>query len=494
LSRATGTETRLGARALGYLYLAGATIGLVSLLLPQTRASNLAGLYSNVGLAYVGAALLLLGTSRIRPWMLHVALVAGALLITRAVLLSHDPVSFYAVWYIWIGLYAFSFCSRTVAAAHVALVAALYGATLAHSDPTEPIGRWLTTVATLIVAGTLIDILVRRARREAAASAASAASMAKITELAHELAALSESQPARIALCVGAVRVAGADRAALWEPSPDSDGLSVSAEAGVDGALLSRAELDDDRLARDEALSGPPTPVATSYATATLTTDSERGFSVWCPVLRDQQAVAVLELVWPEHTATGDPARVALANLLAVEAAVTLERTALLEELERVARTDELTGLPNRRAWQEQLMRELARAERTGESLAVAMLDLDHFKRYNDTYGHQTGDELLKQVAGAWHSELRVSDLLARYGGEEFGLALPSRDAGDALAVVERLRAAMPDGQSCSAGIAIWDRSERPDELLDRADHALYRAKRTGRDRSALAPVQTWAA
>ena len=109
--------------------------------------------------------------SRIRSWMLHAAMVLGALLITRAVLLSGETVSLYAVWYIWIGLYAFSFFSRPAAAGHVALVAILYGATLVHSTPTSPVARWLTTVATLVVAGVLIDTLVRRARREASASA-----------------------------------------------------------------------------------------------------------------------------------------------------------------------------------------------------------------------------------------------------------------------------------------------------------------------------------
>jgi diguanylate cyclase (GGDEF)-like protein len=489
-----GRDTRLGARALGYLYLAGATIGLVSLLLPDPPGANLTGLYLNVGLAYLGGGALLLSESRIRAWMLHIALVLGALLITRAVLLSGESVSLYAVWYIWIGLYAFYFCSRAAAAAHVALVAILYGATLAHSPPTSPVARWLTTVATLIVAGVLIDTLVRRARREAAASAASAASMTEITELAHELAALSEGQPARIALCVGAIRVARAARAALWEPAGDGTGLEVSAQAVVGDPPRVVAASGGEAALGEVAFIGPPTAVTNAYTGGTMVTSTAPNFSAWCPIVREQQAVAILELSWPAQAGVGDLTRITLANLLAAEAAVTLERVALLEELETVARTDELTGLPNRRAWQEQLARELGRAQRTGESLAVAMLDLDHFKRYNDTYGHQTGDRLLKQVAGAWSAELRATDVLARYGGEEFGLALPAREAGDALAVVERLRTAMPEGQSCSAGIAIWDRAEPASELLDRADHALYRAKRTGRDRSALAADQTWTA
>jgi diguanylate cyclase (GGDEF)-like protein len=178
---------------------------------------------------------------------------------------------------------------------------------------------------------------------------------------------------------------------------------------------------------------------------------------------------------------------ISLTELLAIELSVTLERVALLAELETIARTDELTGLPNRRAWQEDLPREIARAVRSGETLCVAMLDLDHFKRYNDERGHQTGDRLLKQVAGAWTSELRPTDILARYGGEEFALALPGCPAQQALVVVERMRSVMPDGQTCSAGIAYWDGSESAADLLGRADGALYDAKRSGRNQSAMA-------
>ena len=88
-----------------------------------------------------------------------------------------------------------------------------------------------------------------------------------------------------------------------------------------------------------------------------------------------------------------------------------------LERLERLASTDDLTGLPNRRHWEEHLPRELRRSLRQDESICVAMLDLDHFKAYNDAHGHQAGDRLLKEVAAAWRAFLRPYDLLARYGG-----------------------------------------------------------------------------
>jgi diguanylate cyclase len=155
--------------------------------------------------------------------------------------------------------------------------------------------------------------------------------------------------------------------------------------------------------------------------------------------------------------------------------------------LRELSRVDPLTGLPNRRAWGEEITGEMQRARRTGASLAVAILDLDHFKRFNDEYGHPAGDRLLKAATGSWIAELRAVDRLARYGGEEFVLLMPGVDAATATDVVGRLRAATPLGQTFSAGIAMWDTLELPDELIQRADDALYRAKRSGRNRSELA-------
>jgi len=170
-------------------------------------------------------------------------------------------------------------------------------------------------------------------------------------------------------------------------------------------------------------------------------------------------------------------------RMLAAETAMALERSDLLARLEEVARTDDLTGLLNRRAWEEQLPRELARARRNTEPLCVALLDLDFFKNYNDERGHQAGDRLLKQSASAWAAQLRASDTLARYGGEEFTVALPGCTLPNAKDIVERLRASMPQEATVSAGVACWNGRESAEELVGRADAALYEAKRTGRDR-----------
>jgi diguanylate cyclase (GGDEF)-like protein/PAS domain S-box-containing protein len=163
------------------------------------------------------------------------------------------------------------------------------------------------------------------------------------------------------------------------------------------------------------------------------------------------------------------------------------ERGELLERMETMARTDELTGLPNRRAWDDALERELARSRRSMERFSVAILDLDHFKQFNDTHGHPAGDELLRDAGEAWRAAVRAGDFLARYGGEEFALLLPGCPPAPGGKAVERVRAAMPRGETCSAGIAAWDGAESGRELVARADAALYAAKRAGRNRTVVA-------
>ncbi|MFF5297338.1 GGDEF domain-containing protein [Paractinoplanes globisporus] len=162
-------------------------------------------------------------------------------------------------------------------------------------------------------------------------------------------------------------------------------------------------------------------------------------------------------------------------------------------QLDQLAHLDGLTGVPNRRSWDEALSRELARARRSGEPVVAGLLDLDFFKRFNDAYGHQAGDLLLKEAAATWRALLRDPDVLARYGGEEFGVVIAGLPAEEALTIVSRLRPATPRGQTFSAGLAEWDGTEPADELVRRADEALYQAKAAGRDRVLLAKNVTLA-
>jgi diguanylate cyclase (GGDEF)-like protein len=160
------------------------------------------------------------------------------------------------------------------------------------------------------------------------------------------------------------------------------------------------------------------------------------------------------------------------------------QRELLAARLEHTARTDALTGLPNRRAWDEELEREIQHAGRTETPLCMALLDLDFFKQFNDLNGHPAGDSHLKEVASLWRSRLRSADLIARHGGEEFAVLLTATDASQAEQLIETLRNCVPLDETVSAGVAQWDGVESGPELFARADRALYAAKRAGRDRT----------
>jgi diguanylate cyclase (GGDEF)-like protein len=204
--------------------------------------------------------------------------------------------------------------------------------------------------------------------------------------------------------------------------------------------------------------------------------------------MRGDHALGILVVAWRERV-EASAMRTDSLGLIAAEAAMALERAQLLDRLEFAARTDELTSLPNRRGWEDEIARELSRARRDAMPLCVAVIDLDHFKRFNDARGHQAGDRLLKEATAAWRNALRGTDILARYGGEEFALALPTCGLEDALRIVERLRQSTPGGQTVSAGIAQWDGREGSASLFARADAALYESKRAGKDCTTLAPT-----
>lgn len=158
------------------------------------------------------------------------------------------------------------------------------------------------------------------------------------------------------------------------------------------------------------------------------------------------------------------------------------DRAVLLHEIQLLARTDDLTGLANRRRWHEELDRELARARRRGEPLCIALLDLDGFKAFNDAEGHPAGDRLLCAAARAWHHALRGTDLLARHGGDEFAVLLPDCPLTEAMVVIERMRQATPAGVTASVGVTCTLEVDHAEQLMARVDEALYAAKRRGRN------------
>ncbi|MGO8872256.1 MAG: diguanylate cyclase [Acidimicrobiales bacterium] len=152
------------------------------------------------------------------------------------------------------------------------------------------------------------------------------------------------------------------------------------------------------------------------------------------------------------------------------------------------SRTDPLTGLPNRRTLFERIQIEMNRALRYETPLSIAMIDLDHFKGYNDRFGHVAGDTVLRAIAALMVSNIRAQDLVVRYGGEEFCLVMPDTDILGGHHLLDKLRTGGRDtttdfGVTLSAGLTSWDGVEDATALIRRADEALYRAKETGRDR-----------
>ena len=146
--------------------------------------------------------------------------------------------------------------------------------------------------------------------------------------------------------------------------------------------------------------------------------------------------------------------------------------------------------MANRRAWEERLPSALRLAARLGHPLAVALIDVDNFKAFNDRHGHPAGDAALREIGGRWAPHVRDVDVLARIGGEEFGLLLAGMDTTVALEVVERFARGHADRLTASAGIAAWARPLSAEAVVAEADQALYNAKRDGRDRACLSRVR----
>jgi diguanylate cyclase len=163
-----------------------------------------------------------------------------------------------------------------------------------------------------------------------------------------------------------------------------------------------------------------------------------------------------------------------------------------LEEQRQKALIDPLTGLPNRAAWSERLDHEISLWQQQGNTLSLAMLDLDHFKRINDNYGHLAGDKVLKIIAGVLRKRLRGTDFIARFGGEEFVLLMPATGVGTGVKLLENLRTAIeacpfhfkgePVTITLSIGLTEFKAGEHSDLVLKRADQALYKAKHAGRN------------
>jgi diguanylate cyclase (GGDEF)-like protein len=301
-----------------------------------------------------------------------------------------------------------------------------------------------------------------------------------LAEISRTLAAVEDADEAAAVISTVTLGSTGACAVLLWRA--DADGtLVISHEESV---------LEEDLMGAvtDRALAGAH--LAVVQMGTHVDQSAEKDLVLWHePLTYGGVAIGALSVIWcgafdqAESLPTLTERLQTLIGLLGQQAAVALERAKLLRALGDAARLDSLTGLVNRREWSSSLDKELSRARRTHEPLSLLLLDIDHFKQYNDRYGHPAGDRLLADASTAWAEQLREVDVFARLGGEEFAVALPCCGLDGALQVAERLRAAMPHGEACSLGVCVWDEQATAEELYAAADRALYSAKEGGRNR-----------
>ena len=297
--------------------------------------------------------------------------------------------------------------------------------------------------------------------------------------------ALAGADDARTAVCEAACEVAGAPVAFLLEPA-GRDFVST-AMAGVDIAPVTIQPRRDASAGPGRAFTSKDTYFVADARrhpalAAPLVEATNARSALFEPVLRDGQIAGVLIVIWQVPLEALPDAPAGVLRLLAAQAAVAIEHAGLRSRMNALALTDALTGLSTRRVWDDELPRELARARRSDSPLSLAVLDIDHMGAFNMLRGEREGDRLIKETASRWRAELREIDTLARLDGTEFGVLLPGCALGEAVDVLDRVRAATPRDQTASAGVARWDGEEPAELLFARALDALTAAKESGRN------------
>ena len=361
----------------------------------------------------------------------------------------------------------------------------LFAQNLLIGPPDYPNSQYRAGVLFLAVSA-IIGLTTQRLVTQARAQAADAQHRERMLEqIAEVVRNLSHSSRARDEVCEAAKTLSNASMAILYEPANASGLLRSTSMAGLDANPIEIGP-DERSGARDAFRSGrslflDENSDSPFFSSTIWELSGEPASVLFEPLLRGGEPVGVLVVGWPQSI-TVDSSRATAIALLAHEVTTVIERADMLTQMTDMASTDALTGLPNRRAWDKSIAQVLAE----DQNVAIAMLDLDHFKEFNDTNGHPAGDRLLRETAAAWREELRAGDLIARLGGDEFALLLPKCNAANALEVVERLRLRLPSQQTCSAGIASLESGATPETLVARADTALDEAKTAGRDRTCV--------
>ncbi len=306
-------------------------------------------------------------------------------------------------------------------------------------------------------------------------------------------------------VCVRARRVSGGRGAvvALWDPGAGK-GKIIAIDGPLDEQLV-QSELDSGSsflglaLANNTPLPRDRITGRESLALYAAGVDSTAGSAIIAPMLVDLASEPVgalaVEFESPREFSDADVKRL---TALARFVAPSIRNAAHFGEVEALSLTDALTGLSNRRATERALASTIAVAERASGPFAVAVMDVDHFKQFNDTHGHDAGDRVLQTVARVIRDSLRPGDVAGRWGGEEFLVVLPSTGLDDAGHVIERIRRSVesttlvwegrPLAVTVSAGVSAYPEVARSaGGVVSSADGALYRAKRGGRNSVILA-------
>jgi diguanylate cyclase (GGDEF)-like protein len=345
--------------------------------------------------------------------------------------------------------------------------------------PTTQYRAALLMVAVSSIIGLATRRLVADVRHQAGEALSRERMLGEVNEVVRDL--FSSSQ-ARTDVCEAARAIGQATIAILYEPVGSASMMRSTAITGLEAAPIEISLLESSAVTQAFS-TGQPVLVCEDVESHVGSIElwraaGEPSTMLYEPLMRGPEPVGVLVVGWESEVKAGG-ARATVVALLAHEAAAVIDRADTLSQLTDMASTDPLTGLPNRRAWDARVSQALS----AGQQFSIAMLDFDHFKEFNDTYGHPAGDRLLKETAAMWREQLRTGDLLARLGGEEFGLLLLDCDNSRAVEVIERLRKLIYRNRTCSAGFAARLPGESAEAVIARADAALYEAKTSGRDR-----------
>jgi diguanylate cyclase (GGDEF)-like protein/PAS domain S-box-containing protein len=445
LNPAGGSEVR----AAGALLMAGAGLVALSLLLPHPSGGDSTALMLTAAAMAVAGVLCSLFVDRIPRRAVH-PLLGGIVALTGLLIFeSGIAVGQYGTIFVWATLISSYYFPRRIAALHFAWLLLVYGVVLLEVESTagySPLTRWLFTLVSLGVVMLLTtEIVARRARADERAR--------RFFDLSRDM------------LCTANLDGYFVEMNDAWTKH-----LGYGLEELRAIPFVERVHPDDRERTEAEAASLFEGTETLSFENRYLAKDGTWHWLRWSSQLSQDESLIYARA----------------ADVTEVKQ-IEEEREELLDQVQELAVHDPLTGLPNRRALEEQLPREMARARRSNSPLCVAIVDIDHFKVYNDTHGHLAGDEVLRECARAWDEALRGEDTIVRFGGEEFLVLLPGTAPEAAAEVVERLRERTPMEQTCSAGLACWDATESVDDLLGRADQALYLAKAGGRDQLAQA-------